>query len=241
MRYDDDKVRPISKMLPHMRREGQSWPINVYLTVSDIIEGRGDNDKALDLMLKLFGNNKFIVTNNGSFHEYNISIWTPPIKGYFYNKYTAADNDYAERKKYYRVLPDGSYVSDNSVIFIPDQLYDIYMKYDVPWHLENTYENHTPENMDPNYNMVRRVSVSELPDLIEKETVKAVRNWELSRENYNESIERPLVDEGEEILIDDDADERGMSRMSEVLLLHGKSRYNSPEVRPKNWNGSAWV
>lgn len=223
-----------------MRKEGQYQPTNVYLVVSDIIDGYGDSDKALDLMLKLFGNNKFIVTNNGSFHEYNISIWTLPVKGYFYNKYTAADKDYAKRNKYYRNLDDGSYVSDHSVVFIPDQLYDIYMKYDVPWHLENNYENHTPERMDPQYNMVKKVSVDELPDLIEKETVVAVRNWELSKENYNESVERPLVDEGEEILIDDD-DERGMSRMSEVLLLHGKTRYNGAESRPKNWNGTAWV
>lgn len=53
----------MSKMLPHERREGAAAPCSAFLMVDNIIDGGADNDRALDLLLKVFGNNKFYVTH----------------------------------------------------------------------------------------------------------------------------------------------------------------------------------
>ena len=209
-------------MLPHMRKEGVTVPCSVYLMVSDIIDGGQDSDKALDLHLKLFGNNKFYVTNNGSFHEYNISVWTLPSRAYYYNKYQAQAHDYNKKNILYDKVDDETYVNDYSEIYIDDDLYNIYNRYDVPWMLQNNYENNTPDLQGDRYLAPRKVSKDELPDLIERETVKAVRAWEQSRENYNESVETKKGPPDEVPCDDEDS---GWSQASHILLLGGRKRH----------------
>ncbi len=211
---DDNRYKPYSAMLPHERKE--SYPCSVYLVVREVVSGGEENDKALDLLLRLFGNNKFYVTNNGSFHEYNISIWTMPSRAYYYNRYQARAGDYEKRDLLYTPVNSDTYVNDYTQIFIDEDLYRIYKKYDVPWVLYNSYTDSTPESELK----ARKVSKDDLPALIEKESERAVRAWKLSKDNYNESVESKTPETPEEICEEDE----GWSQASHVILLGAKKR-----------------
>lgn len=190
--YNEDKYIPLSDMPQHIK-EGDCVPVKVYVMMSEVLDGGEESTKEFWDFCRIFGANganKLTFVPNGSFHEYNWAVYCEPTKGLFYNKYLARDHSYSNERKWFAPVDKDHYISDFNLVFISNKLSRLVDNYDpVHWLYTNDREHGGPSDFrgevslyyseDPAKDQVR--------PFVEEELVRAVRNWEISKKNYDES------------------------------------------------------
>lgn len=239
---------PLQSVQPLSKAPKDSVKTDIFIEVREVINDDAPTTKKL---IDDFGSmGDFKVIHNGSFHEWNLAFITK-IEGKVYNILKGAD---FKESDWYMSPPDSldSY-SAYTITYIPDSMYEFFFSspslkklflkgnifFEAGLYRSYAYRYWNKEEALPLKASMEQMGAKNTIDYVNIIYKKATNAWKMSREAMNEDTNRDAFANFEEV--EEDTFEEDHQRATSILLLMGKTRYNGGEIRPKNWDGTAWV
>lgn len=167
----------------------------VVFTMLSILSHAEENKKRLAKAWPYFTQGELLAYNNASFHEYDINLAYVMSVPYVTELDFEIDDDIEDDdidSEYYsrrfnardRKTPDWSNSKDEAIVyFLPSKEYEYFVHLDqgTSWYFSSD-----PHELDfaDYHGPVEIKSLEHLNTLIDKELIRAVRCWELSKDNY---------------------------------------------------------
>jgi hypothetical protein len=177
--------------------------------------------------------------HNGSFHAWDLNL-VCMFEGKTLNLFEVygPKGGYTSPTEY----PEETY-DFFTIMYVPKEIYNFLKNKDLDKiYVESSlYMRYIHRQWESDSYLVLKDLLSETTaaDFLESIKEKAIKYWKMSRKHEETRMKESIFLEKEAVLPEEDTDDD--NNQIWTMLLYGRDRYNSSEVRPKNWNGTEWI